>query len=1327
MHKKNIFSILFLLSVSVFGQSQNNEQLLLAVNENDFNKVKELVDAGANINARDSNLATILMWAALKSDLSIVQYLVSKGSSTADKGVIYLNEQKTIYYGNLIGIAAGEGKTELLRFLIEKCKIDVEDKEYDTDTNTETGWTALQWAASSGREDAVKYLINKGANINANHTTDRGTPLIYALKKNHKSVAALLINKGAKVNKATDKNTTALIYAVLNTDFETCVLLWKHKASFTVKTTNGKTALDFAIEKGPSRVLDFLNNPGNYKSIRIKEYWEELEKQFLELYNNEEYEKGIPIAKKAVEAAKKEFGENHQYYGSSLNSLALFYSKMNQYEKAESLYVKALAIGKKVLGENHSDIAAGLNNLAMLYESMGQYKKAEPMCMEALAIREKIFGKNHEDYSTSLNNLAELYEIMGWYEKAEPMFLEAMTIDKKIFGKNHENYSTSLNNLARLYKSMGRYEKAEPMFLEAMEIDKKILGQNHSDYATVLDNLAGLYNNMSRFEKAEPLYVEVLTIRKKVLGENHVDYAASLNNLAVLYKRMGRYEKAEPMFEEAMSIYKKIVGENHSDYASIMLNKAGLYSNTGRYEKAEPLYKKVMAIWKKVLGESHPNCATVLIDLARLYQSMGQYEKAEPLLVEGIAINKKQLGETHPQYTASLANLAHFYSGMGQFEKAEPLYEEAMEIDKKRVGENHLKYAYDLSNLAMLYRNMGRYEKAEPLFMKAMEIQEKGLGENHPDYATNLIGLALLYMSMNGYEKAEPLLLQYTGIIIHNLENNFTNLSEEEKQSYLNSIVLTEKINNSFLYNYNKASSIAIQNISNTNLFFKGLILDETKKMLTFLEQSKDTIVKEIYNKWRTNKNVLSIQYSLPVTSRRTDIKQMEEITESLEKELTRRSSEFKKQQHSQHINTKDVQKGLEKDEAAIEFVKFRQLNKKKTDSIIYAAYIIRKNDSIPVFIPLCEEKQLQQLFDSAGKTASSMVSKLYRGLKIKDKSSASLGTGLYKLVWAPLEPYLKGIKKISYSPAGKLYSIAFHALPADSNTLLIDKYALQQYTSTRQVALRTDDIQPTKPSGIVLFGDANFSMDSIALVKQRTNRPGTEVVSTSIYTPQNRGSRGGVWNSLPGTAEEVKKIKGLFDHNKISTKSFIQTAASEENLKALSGKSPQILHIATHGFFLPEPDKKKREPGFDQGNTYTLADDPLLRSGLVLSGGNYAWSGKTPIEGIEDGIATAYEISQLNLSNTELVVLSACETALGDVKGSEGVFGLQRAFKMAGVKKLIVSLWQVPDKETAELMTTFYTYWMKGKSINESFTQAQADVRKKYSQFYWAAFVLVE
>ena len=289
-----------------------------------------------------------------------------------------------------------------------------------------------------------------------------------------------------------------------------------------------------------------------------------------------------------------------------------------------------------------------------------------------------------------------------------------------------------------------------------------------------------------------------------------------------------------------------------------------------------------------------------------------------------------------------------------------------------------------------------------------------------------------------------------------------------------------------------------------------------------------------------------------------------------------------------------------------------------------------------------------------------------------------------------------------------------------------MDKYQLQQYTSTRQISFRTEKKEEVKPGSIALFGDATFTMDSLQLVKQRRSNIKAEISSASSYVSKNRGNEDGAWLSLPGTAEEVKKISQLFEENKISTQSFIREAASEENLKALADKKPQILHIATHGFFLPESNKKKTVMG-SQKNVYSLAEDPLLRSGLVLAGGNYAWSGKTPIDGVEDGIATAYEISQLNLSNTELLVLSACETALGDIKGSEGVFGLQRGFKMAGVKKLIVSLWQVPDKETGELMTTFYTYWMKGRNINESFYLAQSDMRKKYAAYYWAAFVLVE
>ncbi len=1423
-----------------------------AIKKNDLTKVKSLLGDGADVNAVDSNLATSAMWAAYASDLQMLQYLISKGASIKNKGAIYINEEKTGYYGNVIGIAAGEGKLNILKYLVEVGKLNLEDQEYDPATKTETGWTALQWAASNGKLNEVKYLVEKGANINADYTADKGTPLTYALQSNHQDVAKHLIENGADVNKADSSGATPLMHAALANDFESCVLLWKNHANFFLKTNNGKIALDLAVEASPSRVLDFIRNPDAYLAIAKKEYWAEMLKLFNQMFTANQYEKAIPLGIKAVHAAKeqnvdstlqyalfikqlaeslvktkqydladkfytksltllrikqgimgKEYytllyilrnyyenttmqydraliiyeklletaktiaGDKDEIYVEMLNDFAKFYAKTNNYEKAESLYFQAMEIDKKglkenypnyaaslnnlaslyeimgqyekaeshyiqskeirknLLGENHPDYATSLNNLADLYRRIGQYEKAEPLYIQSKDIRKKVLGENHLDYASSLNNLALLYENMGQFKKAEPLYLQAQKIYQKLLGENHPNYATSLNNLAALYERMGYYEQAEALFLQSKEIFIKVLGENHPSFATSLNNLAGTYKIMGQYEKAESHYIQSKEIRKNLQGENHPDYATSLNNLGDLYERIGQYEKAEPLHLQAKEIYKKALGENHPYYASSLNNLAVIYKSMGQYEKAEPLYIQSKDIRKKVLGENHSDYASSLNNLALLYENMGQYKKAEDLYLKSKDIFKNVLGENHSNYASSLNNLAFLYEILGQYEKAEPLYFQTQEILKKTLGATHSDYATSLNNLGTLYKIMGQYKKAESLFIKAQGINKRALGENHPRFATDLNNLAFLYESMGKYEKAESLKLMATNIILYNLKNTFTILSEKEKGKYLDNNISVIASNNSLLYNY-RGSSALVTNNFNLQLFFKSLSLADTRSMIESINKSGDSSTQQLFKNWQAIKSLLAIQFSLPVSNRISNLDSMEARTEMIEKELTRKSAAFREQQKSININLTDVQKNLQPDEVAIEFVRFDLYNQKWTDSTMYAAYILRKNDSVPVFIPLCEEKQLQQLFASVGKTTTASVSAFYRGVGDENENvSVSKGDSLYKLIWQPLEPYLKGIKKISYSPAGKLYTIAFNALPAGDGKILMDKYELQQYTSTRQIALRENKNEKTIPKSIALFGDATFTLDSLQLVKSLQLVTKNSTASTNIYTPQTRGSNNAVWSNLPGTATEVNKIKNLFSQNKIAVKTFVQLQASEEKFKSLSGNSPQVLHLATHGFFLPQADKKRKY--LNEGNVYSLAEDPLMRSGILLAGANYTWSGKTPINGVEDGIATAYEISQLDLSKTELVVLSACETALGDIKGSEGVFGLQRSFKMAGVKKLIVSLWQVPDKETAELMTLFYADWLKGNSIENAFYKAQTEMRKKYSPFYWAAFVLVE
>lgn len=212
----------------------------------------------------------------------------------------------------------------------------------------------------------------------------------------------------------------------------------------------------------------------------------------------------------------------------------------------------------------------------------------------------------------------------------------------------------------------------------------------------------------------------------------------------------------------------------------------------------------------------------------------------------------------------------------------------------------------------------------------------------------------------------------------------------------------------------------------------------------------------------------------------------------------------------------------------------------------------------------------------------------------------------------------------------------------------------------------------------------------------------------------------------LPSKMREIDSIQFMLKQMQVPVTTTVGSRATEEAFKALNGKSPKVLHLATHGFFLPISQSKTTND-LHLANAFTMQQDPMFSSGLMLAGGNYAWKGGVVPLAKEDGILTAYELAQMDLSNTELMVLSACETALGDLQGTEGVIGLQRAIKLAGVKQMIVSLWKVPDKETVELMTMFYRNWLTGQTTRQALRNAQLKMKDKYSPFYRAAFVLIE
>ena len=404
------------------------------------------------------------------------------------------------------------------------------------------------------------------------------------------------------------------------------------------------------------------------------------------------------------------------------------------------------------------------------------------------------------------------------------------------------------------------------------------------------------------------------------------------------------------------------------------------------------------------------------------------------------------------------------------------------------------------------------------------------------------------------------------------------------------------------------------------------------------------------------------------------------------------------------------------------------------TDTTIYAALVLRPGDEMPRFIPLFQEKQLDSLLQTSGARRADYVNGLYtideRGARLLDKPQKTL----YELIWQPLENELDDVKTIYFSPSGLLHRLNIGAIPVSEEVSLVDRFQLIELNSTRQLVV------PTKVDVIaqdaILYGGVEFEMDSTAIKQSNQEYSSDKLAARGDELPfsiADSTDRGGTWSYLKWTDKEMDKIESALVNAGFQTDTRRNYAATEESFKAIgrNSPSPRILHLATHGYFFPDPEATPDDgQSLDMDPVFKLNDHPLIRSGLILAGGNYAWqTGKSFRPDMEDGILTAYEISQMNLSNTELVVLSACETGLGDIRGNEGVYGLQRAFKIAGAKYLIMSLWQVPDQATSIFMTTFYEHWMDDNlSIPEAFQTTQREMRERFiNPHQWAGFVLLE
>ncbi len=1040
-------------------------------------------------------------------------------------------------------------------------------------------------------------------------------------------------------------------------------------------------------------------------------------------FYNENYEAAIPFAQNSITISKIAFGENHPDYAASLNDLGLLYFNMGEYSQTEPYYLKASEINKAVLGERHPNYASTLNNLGSLYSKLGDYSKAESYYLEALKIRKAVLGDNHPDYASTLNNLGSLHIKMSDYSKAKQYYLEALKIRKSALGENHPDYTITLSNLGGAYDDMNDYANAEPYYLEALRIRKSVLGKNHPDYAESLKDLGELYYKMGDYPKAELYFLELQKTRKTIFGENHPKYAVALNGLGLTYSKMGDYSKAEQYFLKSLKIRKEVLGEKHPDYALALNNLGGLYNYMGDYSKAELYYLEALRIRKLVLGEKHPDYAATVSNLGSLFSEIMDYSQAEKYYLEALQISRTTLGEKHPDYVMSLSNLGQVYTKMGDYSKAKKYFLKALKIRKSVLGENHPDYAMSLMNLGSLFSEINDNSKAEKYYLKALKICEFALSENHPDYAMSLKNAGLLYSRMGDYSKAEKPYLQSRQIYMNRFLHSISFMSEQQRNLYW------QTMQHYFLYSYplftyhcsKTKPSIATFAYDN-ELFTKGLLLTSSNVIKSSILESGDTI---LIGQWdeltRKKQQIMVLEEKDPQMPYLSNLRGE---AERLEKEITRKSAAFRENMRQWAITWDSVKAALKPNQVAIEYMR-APINE---DSTMYCALLLRDTCSYPIMIPLFEEKEVSQL--------------LHQTTDNKDSINATYaydqnGKQLAQLVWNNVLPYINEGEVVFFAPTGILHQIAIEHLPFTEANTIGDQYNLVRLSSTRELAIN----RPAIPhQNATLYGGIFYEpMDKDVLLANTAKYRGLQ--STEQHTFIRNTSKHSVAPYLPGSKAEIDSIRPILEKKDIAVTVYSKDTAYEESFKALSGKQPNILLLSTHGFFWQDS-TAKQESYFNQRgmllgeenkvSKVSTTIDPLERCGLLFAGANTALSGRSDRlpQGVDDGVLTAKELSVLDFRNTDIVVLSACETGLGDISG-EGVFGLQRAFKMAGVQTIIMSLWKVDDNATQLLMTEFYRNWIlsNGKlSKRAAFRKAQNTVRAQYSHpADWAGFIILD
>ena len=978
---------------------------------------------------------------------------------------------------------------------------------------------------------------------------------------------------------------------------------------------------------------------------------------------------------------------------------------------------QALTLAKSLHSGDHVDVASSLNNLASLYRTQGLYPKAELLYQQALEMKQRLFPGDHPAVATSLNNLGLLYQFQGRYSEAETLYNKALKMWQWMFKGDHPDVATSLNNLAGLYESQGDYSEAEPLYKQALEMWQRFFKGDHPHVAISLNNLALLYDSQGRYRDAEPLYQQALEMTKRLFTGDNPDVAISLNNLAELYRTQGRYRDAEPLYQQALDMWKRLFSDDHPDLAKSLNNLASLYRTQGRYRDAEPLYRQALEMWQRIFKGDHPDVATSLNNLAELYDFQGLYPESEPLYEQALEIYQRLFTGAHPNVAISFTNLGLLLAATNRPKASLKKMHEAIEMDDRLIRSNFA-FSSEQERLKSIKNSRVNFDAFLSLVSQYFS--------NSPEQVQKALDVVLKRKSMTAAALAAFNFAIHSQRYSH-LKPQFNRLRSLQEQ----------------LFHCTK--NFPLQDAA-TPIEDYRIRLGEYQKDIAQLEQQCQQLEKELATQ------VPEIQLEHQTVDRRAVALALPANAVLVE---------------YVGFNRYDFTAPEGKNWKSAEYWAFI-LPAENPDAV----QMISLGEAQPIEELIDKVRQVLELKTPSKKAKGNKKGTLFK----KYQYNPEYPNALREKIFTPLVSILQPYQNIFIAPDSQLSLIPFGVLPVDETgqQLLRDNYQISYLSSGKDVLRWKLETDRTASESLII-AHPNFDYPQPPSIKPKTEGLSQSGANSHSTKPVFHSLSSKEFDPLPETETLAKSIaeklaiSNLYLGDEAVETLFSQTACprilliathgyfepespyirltqelvkcpseEEENLLAknrdlvnsqlLMAMENQAVTFATQGkeniaewlrnFAQKVSEQYKISPALNLTENpldrfaVAPANNAMIRAGLAFAGANTSRQGQPLPPDAGKGLLLAQDVAGIDLWENEVTILIACQTGLGDVQLGEGVFGLRRAFAVAGCKALIMSLWEVPTRASLLLMDRFLSDVEQGLGKREALLKAQSYIR---------------